>query len=53
MPQAEREAIDSKVRELLEKARVPLDDDAAEKTARALARRAVREALALPRLTLL
>ncbi len=53
MPTEEREAIDSRVRELLEKARVPMDDAAAEKTARALARRAVREMLALPRLTLL
>ena len=53
MPSEEREAIDSRVRALLEKARVPMDDAAAEQTARALARRAVRETLALPRLTLL
>jgi hypothetical protein len=53
MPSDERGAIDSAVRGLLEKARVPMDDAAAEKTARALARRAVREKLALPRLTLL
>lgn len=53
MPAEERAAIDSGVRELLEKARVRMDDATAEKTARALTRRAVREALALPRLTLL
>lgn len=53
MPPEERDAIDARVRALLEKARVPMDDAAAEKTARALARRAVRELLALPRLTLL
>lgn len=53
MPKDEREAIESKVRALLEKARVPMDDAAAEKTAHALTRRAVRETLALPRLTLL
>lgn len=53
MPEQEREAIDKRVRELLERARVPMDDAAAEKTARALARRAVRETLGLPRLSLL
>jgi hypothetical protein len=53
LPPEERAAIDGKVRDLLEKARVPMEDAAAEKTARALARRAVRETLALPRLTLI
>ena len=53
LPAEERETIDARVRALLQKARVPPDDAAAEKTARALARRAVRETLSLPRLTLL
>ncbi|MGH9398843.1 MAG: hypothetical protein ACRD00_00635 [Thermoanaerobaculia bacterium] len=53
MPDPERAAMDAAVRGLLEKARVRLDDAAAERTARALSRRAVRERLALPRLTLL
>ena len=39
MPPEERDAIDARVRELLEKARVPMDDAAAEKTARASRRR--------------
>ena len=53
LPEPERAPIDAAVRKLLEKARVRLDDAAAERTARALSRRAVRETLALPRLTLL
>ena len=53
MPQAARAAIDAEVRRLVERARLPMDDAAAEKTVRALTRRAVRDALGLPRLTLL
>jgi hypothetical protein len=53
VPELTRAAIDGEVRRLLENARVRMDDATAEKTARALRRRAVRETLALPRLTLL
>lgn len=53
VPEPQRAAIDAEVRGLLESARVRMDDATAEKTARALRRRAVREKLALPRLTLL
>lgn len=50
---AEREAVDAEVAAQLARARVRLDDDTAEKTARALRRRAVRETLGVPRLSLL
>ena len=53
MPEADRSAIDGEVERLLAGARVRMDEAAAEKTARAVRRRAVRERLALPRLTLL
>ncbi len=53
MPQAERAGIVAEVLQLVERARVRMDEATAEKTARALTRRAVREKLALPRLTLL
>jgi hypothetical protein len=53
MPEAERAAIDAEVGRLLDRARVRMDDVAAEKTARALRRRTVRDKLSLPRLTLL
>jgi hypothetical protein len=45
--------IDSRVDELLAKARVKMDRETEEKTRRALMRRILREELALPRLTLL
>ena len=45
--------IDSRVDELLAKARVMMDRETEEKTRRALMRRTLREELALPRLTLL
>lgn len=45
--------IDSRVDELLAKARVIMDRETEEKTRRALMRRTLREELALPRLTLL
>jgi len=45
--------IDSRVDELLAKARVKMDRETEEKTRRALMRRTLREELALPRLTLL
>lgn len=53
MPEEERAAIDAGVARQLEGARVRMDEATAEKTARALRRRAVREKLKLPRLTLL
>ncbi|MEO8431092.1 MAG: hypothetical protein ABI592_06240 [Acidobacteriota bacterium] len=51
--EADRGRIDAEVVAQLARARVRLDDETAEKTARALRRRAVREAVGLPRLTLL
>ncbi len=53
LPLADREKLDAKVAAQLAGARVRLDDDAAEKTGRALRRRAIRDALGLPRLSLL
>ena len=53
LPAAEREEIATGVARQLGAARVSMDEAAAEKTARALTRRAVRERLSLPRLTLL
>jgi hypothetical protein len=53
MPEAERTAIVAQVLQLVARARVRMDEATAEKTARALTRRAVREKLSLPRLTLL
>lgn len=48
-----RRRLESRVEELLSKARVRMDRDTEEKTRRALTRRTLREELALPRLTLL
>jgi hypothetical protein len=53
LPEPERDALDDRVRRALEPARARMDDATAEKTTRALTRRAVRERLDLPRLTLL
>jgi hypothetical protein len=53
LPAEQRLRIDSRVDELLTKARVKMDRDTEEKTRRALMRRTLREELALPRLTLL
>src|SRR5262245_60888602 len=53
LPEGERDALDDRVRRSLEPARTRMDDSTAEKTIRALTRRAVREHLDLPRLTLL
>ena len=49
----ERARIDAEVARQLALARVRMDDETAEKTSRALRRRAVREAAGLPRLSLL
>lgn len=48
-----RRRVESRVVDLLAKARVKMDRETEEKTRRALTRRTVREELALPRLTLL
>ena len=48
----ERARIDAEVAQQLARARVRMDDETAEKTSRALRRRAVREAAGLPRLSL-
>jgi len=48
-----RSRLESRVEELLAKARVKMDRETEEKTRRALSRRTLREELALPRLTLL
>jgi hypothetical protein len=53
LPGAERETLDSGVGSQLARAKVRLDDETAEKTRRALTRRALRELLGLPRLSLL
>ena len=53
LPEGEREEIESRVRELLEKAGARMDPATLEKTHRALTRRSVRDRLELPRLTLL
>jgi hypothetical protein len=48
-----RSRLESRVEELLAKARVRMDRETEEKTRRALTRRTLREELALPRMTLL
>jgi hypothetical protein len=48
-----RSRLESRVEELLAKARIKMDRETEEKTRRALTRRTLREELALPRLTLL
>jgi hypothetical protein len=53
LPASDKARIEAGVAAQLARARVRLDDDTAEKTARALRRRAVREAVGLPRLSLL
>jgi hypothetical protein len=53
LPEPERERLDAEVEAQLARARVRLDDETAEKTRRALRRRSLREALRLPRLSLL
>jgi hypothetical protein len=53
LPSERRRRVESRVEELLAKARVKMDRETEEKTRRALTRRTLREELALPRLTLL
>jgi hypothetical protein len=53
LPEAERDALEAAVTERLEKAGARMDAEAADRTRRALTRRALRERLDLPRLTLL
>jgi hypothetical protein len=53
LAEPERARIDAEVAQQLARARVRMDDETAEKTSRALRRRAVREAVGLPRLSLL
>jgi len=53
LPPARRSRVESRVEELLAKARLKMDRETEEKTRRALTRRTLREELALPRLTLL
>jgi hypothetical protein len=53
LPEPERRTIQAQVEALLERAAGRMEPAAAQKTARALTRRAVRERLGLPRLTLL
>jgi hypothetical protein len=53
LPEAERAAIDGEIDSLLAAAGARMEVSAAEKTRRALTRRAVRERLGLPRLSLL
>jgi hypothetical protein len=53
LPAAERDALEAAVTERLERAGARMDAEAADRTRRALTRRALRERLDLPRLTLL
>ncbi|HEX9149927.1 MAG TPA: hypothetical protein VF958_12255 [Thermoanaerobaculia bacterium] len=53
LPAARRNRVESRVEELLARARLKMDRETEEKTRRALTRRTLREELALPRLTLL
>jgi hypothetical protein len=53
LPPERRRRLESRVDELLAKARLSMDRETEEKTRRALMRRTLREELALPRLTLL
>jgi hypothetical protein len=53
LPEPERDRIDAEVETALSRANIRMDADAAERTRRALSRRTLREALDLPRLTLL
>jgi hypothetical protein len=53
LPEPERDRLDTEVETALSRANIRMDADAAERTRRALSRRTLREALDLPRLTLL
>lgn len=53
LPAERRRRVESRVEDLLVKARVKMDRETEEKTRRALTRRTLREEIALPRLTLL
>jgi len=53
LPPERRRRVESRVEELLAKARVKMDRETEEKTRKALTRRTLREELALPRLTLI
>jgi hypothetical protein len=53
LPADRRRRVESRVEELLAKARMKMDRDTEEKTRKALTRRTLREELALPRLTLI
>jgi hypothetical protein len=53
LSEGERRRLDAEVEASLARARIRMDAEAAERTARALARRTLRELLDLPRLTLL
>jgi hypothetical protein len=53
LPGPERERLDAEVETALSRANIRMDEDAAERTRRALTRRTLREVLDLPRLTLL
>ncbi len=53
LSEAERQRLDAEVEASLARARVKMDAEAAERTARALTRRTLRDRLDLPRLTLL
>lgn len=53
LPEGRRRRIESRVDELISKARVRMDPETEHKTRRALTRRTLREELVLPRLTLL
>jgi hypothetical protein len=53
LSEAERKRLESEVEASFARARIRMDAEAAERTARALTRRTLRELLDLPRLTLL
>lgn len=53
LPAERRRRVESRVEDLLAKARVKMDRETEEKTRRALTRRTLREEIALPRLTLM
>ena len=53
LPEPERESLNADVAAALDRASVRMDDDAAERTARALTRRTLRDRMGLPRLSLL
>lgn len=53
LPEQERDRVDARVAEAIDRSRARMDEATTEKTSRALTRRAVREMLELPRLSLL